>query len=72
MKHADTQLIITRLMIEAGFRNKDGTYDRKGFCDVTGITPKTLANYLEGKTSISIKRVREIIDLLNLKSFDIV
>lgn len=71
-KHPDTQLIITRLMIEAGYRNKDGTYDQKGFCHATGITPRTLVNYIKGETSISVKRVRKILEVLNLSTFNIV
>jgi transcriptional regulator with XRE-family HTH domain len=72
MKHPDTQLITTRLMIEAGFRNKNWTYDQKVFCEATGLKPRTLAGYLDGKSSISVQKVRKLLETLNLKTFDIV
>lgn len=71
-KHPDTQIIITRLMIEAGYRNEDGTFDQKGFCEATGITPRTLSNYIVGRTSISVPKVRKLLEVLNLSTFNIV
>jgi transcriptional regulator with XRE-family HTH domain len=72
MKYPETHLIITRLLIEAGFRNDDGTFDRKRFCEATGITPRTLAGWLDGTSSISLSKVRKLLEVLNLSSFNIV
>jgi transcriptional regulator with XRE-family HTH domain len=71
-KYPDTKIIITRLMIEAGFRNDDGSLNRKGFCEATGITPRTLDNYIKGATSISVSKLRSILDTLGIETFKIV
>lgn len=71
-KYPDTQLIITRLMIEAGYRNENGTLDQKGFCKATGLKPRTLAGWLDGKSSISVPKVRKLLETLNLSTFNIV
>jgi DNA-binding Xre family transcriptional regulator len=53
-------------MIEAGFRNDDGTFDKKGFCEAVGISPHTINNYIDGRTSVSLERLKTYCEILSI------
>jgi DNA-binding XRE family transcriptional regulator len=65
-KYPETQQRITRLLTEAGFRNDDGTFDKKGFREAVGISPHTINNYIDGKTSVSLERLKMYCEILSV------
>jgi hypothetical protein len=70
-KHPESQALFTRLLTEAGFRNDDGTYQRKRFCEETGTSPRAFKSYFDGKTHLSSNRLIELARKAGLVSFNI-
>lgn len=70
-KYPKSQALFTRLLTEAGFRNNDGTYDRKRFCEVVGISPRSCKAYIDGDRNISTNKLIKLADKANLTTFNI-
>ena len=71
MKYPDSQKLFTRLLTEAGFRKDCGRFDKKRFCQTTGMNPAMYYSYMGGKSNLSIAKVKEIAKKAGLESFNI-
>ena len=70
-KHPESQALFTRLLTEAGFRNDDGTFYRKRFCETTEMNPRSFKVYFDGNARMSNKKLIDTAHKAGLISFNI-
>jgi transcriptional regulator with XRE-family HTH domain len=70
-KYPESQALFTRLLIEAGFRKKCGQFDKKRFCQETGISPRMYCYYRSGESKLSTEKLKELARNVGLTSFNI-
>lgn len=71
MKYPNSQALFTRILTEAGFRKECGQFDKKLFCEKTGLSPAMYVNYFKGHSSMSVAKVKELAEKAGLKSFNL-
>lgn len=72
MKYPNSQALFNRLLTEAGFRKDGGQFDKKRFCQLTGISPRMYCYYQQGESNLTAQKVKEIAEKVGLKSFNII
>lgn len=71
MKYPQSQALFTRLLTESGFRKECGQFDKKRFCQQSGMSPVMYGNYLKGHSTLSIAKVKELAEKVGLKTFNL-
>lgn len=72
MKYPNSQALFTRLLTEAGFRKECGQFDKKRFCQVTGISPRMYYYYQQGESNLTAQKIKEIAEKVGLKTFNVI
>lgn len=70
-KHPESQALFTRLLTEAGFCQKSGQFDKKRFCQETGISERMYCYYQQGESNLTAEKIKEIAEKVGLTSFNI-
>lgn len=70
-KYPESQALFTRLLTEAGFRKKSGQFDKKRFCQETGISERMYYYYQQGESNLTAEKIKELAQKVGLATFNI-
>lgn len=70
-KYPESQALFTRLLTEAGYCKKSGRFDKKRFCQETGISERMYYYYQQGESNLTAEKIKEIAEKVGLISFNI-
>lgn len=68
-RYPETQALFTHLLTEAGFRKESGRFDKKRFCQETGISERMYYYYQQGESKLTTEKLNELAEKVGLVSF---